>query len=161
MVKLGDVGVVNCHGRYLQAIVGEIHASKPERGDAETWILWQIDWARQTYALQNRQTRLFLGKPDVKCVTADRDEVGRPEQWVLLSGDRHGVPGRIAFRAHDGTIMGSNPPKVLSGCGGEIMAADRVDPSVGAQNSRWAGWFYLKTQVKVVPVENGLAEARW
>ena len=138
-----------------------MHASKPERGSAESWIIWQIDWNRHVYALQNSATKLYLGKHDVKCVRAQRDQITRAEQWTIMSGDAHGMTGRIAFRAHDGTIMGSNAPGVLGGCGGEIMAADRVDPSVGAKDARWPGWFYLKLEAPMVLVEDGLIEGRW
>jgi hypothetical protein len=162
LVNVGAVGVVSCHGRFLQAFDdGEMHASKSERGDSETWILWQLDWARREYALQNKHTNLFLSKRDVKCVVANKTEVGRTEKWTLVNGDHHHVPGRIAFRAYDGTIMGSHPPGVFTGCGGEIMAADRPDPSVGAKDAKWPGWFSLTTNGRVVLVEDGLAPAEW
>ena len=162
MINVGSVGVVSCHGRFLEVLDdGEIHASKTERGDSETWILWQLDWSRREYALQNKHTNLFLSKLDVRCIAATKDHVGRMEKWTLLNGDRHHVPGRIAFRAYDGTIMGSHPPGIYTGCGGEVMAADRPDPSVGAKDGKWPGWFSLTTVGRVVVVEDGLAPAEW
>jgi hypothetical protein len=44
------------------------------------------------------------------------------------------MPWRIALRAHDGTILGTNEPGKFTGCGGEMMAADRIDPSAGAND---------------------------
>jgi hypothetical protein len=70
------------------------------------------------------------------------------------------MPWRIALRAHDGTILGTNEPGKFTGCGGEMMAADRIDPSAGANDPSWPGWWVLKTDVQVVPVENGLAPTR-
>lgn len=162
MVQVGTVGVVSCHGRFLQSYDdGEMHASKQERGDAETWILWQIDWNRREYALQNKKTGLYLSKRDVKCVVASRAEPGLTEKWTLINGDQHHVRGRVAFRAYDGTIMGSHAPGISTGCGGEIMAADRPDPSVGARDERWPGWFSLTTVGRVVLVEDGITQAQW
>lgn len=162
MLIVGTVGVVSCHGRFLEAYDnGEMHASKTEQGEAESWILWQIDWRRHEFALQNLKTGKYLSKRDVKCVSADKDEVGIKEKWTILKGDAHHVPGRIALRAYDGTILGSHAPGVFTGCGGEIMAADRPDPSVGAKSPKWPGWFSLQTTGKVVLVEDGLAEANW
>jgi hypothetical protein len=97
----------------------------------------------------------------VQCVAADKLEVGIKEKWTILSGNPHHVPGRIALRAYDGTILGSHAPGVFTGCGGEIMAADRPDASVGAKNQKWPGWFSLARTGKVVVVEDGLAEASW
>ena len=162
MVNIGSVGVVNCHGRFLQAYDdGEMHASKQVRGDSETWVLWQLDWSRRQYAIQNKRTGKFLSKSDVKSVISAKTEVGITEKWTLISGDRYHMPGRIAFRAYDGTIMGSHPPGIATGCGGEIMAADRPDPSVGAKDPKWPGWFSLASVGRVVPVEGGLASAEW
>ena len=159
---VGTVGVVSCHARFLEAYDnGEIHASKTGRDEAETWILWQIDWLRREYALQSLKTNMFLSKRDVKCVVADQNKVGRKEKWTILNGDQHHVPGRIALRAYDGTIMGSHALSMFTGCGGEIMAADRPDPSVGAKNPKWPGWFSLATTGKVVLVKDGLADANW
>ena len=162
MLIVGTVGIVSCHGRFLESYDnGEMHAGKVEQGEAESWILWQIDWLRHEYALQNLKSHKFLSKCDVKCVVANKDAVGITEKWAILKGDPHHVPGRIAFRAYDGTIMGSHAPGVFTGCGGEIMAADRPDPSVGANNQKWPGWCSLQTTGKVVVVEDGLAEAVW
>jgi len=162
LINVGAVGVVSCHGRFLQAYDdGEMHASKSERSDAETWILWQMDWSRRTYAIQNKRTGLFLSKCDVKSVVSNKTEVGLTEKWTLINGDQYHVPGRVAFRAFDGTIMGSHPPGIVTGCGGEIMAADRPDPSVGAKDPKWPGWFSLATNGRVVLVEDGLAPAEW
>ena len=162
MVKVGAVGVVNCHGRFMQAYDdGEMHASRDERGDGETWILWQLDWQRRQYAIQNKRTSLYLSKRDVKCVVANKEDVGVTERWTLVNGDQYHVPGRVAFRAYDGTIIGSHAPNSCTGCGGEIMAADRPDPSAGAKDPKWPGWFWLTTVGRVVVVEDGMAPAEW
>ena len=92
---------------------------------------------------------------------ACKTEVGLTEKWTLINGDQQHVPGRIALRAYDGTIVGSHPPGIFTGCGGEIMAADRPDPSVGAKDEKWPGWFSLTTVGRVAPVEDGLAPAQW
>ena len=97
----------------------------------------------------------------MKCVVACKTEVGLTEKWTLINGDQQHVPGRIALRAYDGTIVGSHPPGIFTGCGGEIMAADRPDPSVGAKDEKWPGWFSLTTVGRVAPVEDGLAPAQW
>lgn len=162
MVKIGSVGILSCHGRFLEAYDdGEMHASKSERGDAETWYIWQIDWNRHEYALQNKKTGMYMSKRDVKCVATTKTEAGLTEKWTIINGDHHHVPGRIAFRAYDGTILGSHAPGIFTGCGGEIMAADRPDPSVGAKDERWPGWFSMTTIGRVVLVEDGLASANW
>jgi len=159
---LGTVGVVSCHGRLLESYDnGEMHASSTEHGEAELWILWKIENRLHEYALQNVKTGMFLSKRDVKCVIADKQEVGIKERWTILKGDPHHVPGRIAFRAYDGTILGSHAPGVFTGCGGEIMAADRPDPSVGANNEKWPGWFSLQATRKAVMGEDELVVSAW
>jgi len=55
----------------------------------------------------------------------------------------------------------SDPPGIFTGCGGEIMAADRPDPSVGAKDPKWPGWFWLTTVGRVVLVEDGITPAEW
>jgi hypothetical protein len=162
LVIVGTVGIVSCHGAFLEAKAdGEMHAGRTERDLSSSWIVWQIDWPGRFYALQNEKTQLYLSKHDVKCVVANRHAAGRSERWTILSGHQYGMPGRVALRAHDGTIMGSDEPGKLTGCGGEVMAADRLDPSVGANDELWPGWWMLKTDVPVVLVENGLAPRRW
>lgn len=160
--KIGTVGVVSAHGKFLQAHPdGEMHCSNSYQDSQETWIIYQIDWPKRLYAFQNQYSGHYMCKNDARCVISNRMVVGPWEQWTLLSGDAYGVPGRIAFRAYDGTIMGANPEGDDTDCGGEILAAGSPNLSEGAGNGSWPGWFYLRTLAPVTPIENGLAAATW
>jgi len=141
--NLGLIGIKSHDNRYLQAHTdGEMHAGNPKRNEEETWFLWEVDAASDTYAIQNWRTGTFLRTMGNGCTRSDLPAVTSASQWVFEKGATRGILNGVALKniATGCYLEANSAGENVDPCGGEVACGRPFPPNTNEPTA--TGWWY-------------------